>query len=892
MNKKFIGFLLSLLLVLIVLMGIKSNVNAQGQDPEMPPVDQIIVKYMEDANLQQTAQAQDASQMQRLSAAAGVSLDYFRPMSGDAHVLRLEGPVPVDQARAISARLEALPEVEYAEPDYIAYPTETDVTPNDPLYPQQWHYSPPTTGNYGVNAPAAWDITKGASNVYVAVLDTGITDHADLAGRWIGGYDLISDRDYANDGDGRDPDPHDPGDWSTSSDSCGARNSTWHGTHVAGTIGAASNNSKGVAGLNWVSKIVPVRVLGRCGNTISDIADAIRWAAGLSIPGVPDNPNPARVINLSLGGYTSTGCASTYQNAINAAYADGAVIVVSAGNENIDAKYYQPANCANVITVAATNRYGNKASYSNWGSLVEISAPGGDSAGGVLSTSNSGPTTPDDDTYLFMAGTSMAAPHVSGVVSLMFSLNPTLTPSQVQSILQSSATTISCTLCGSGIVNAAAALQAVPDAKPGIPVLSAIINPYGEDSYTVNWNDVLNADSYRLQEDDNISFSTPKIVSNILISQYPVSGADPGTWYYRVQSINDDGASAWSNTVSTTVKPDPPVLDTIDNPTNQDNFTISWSGVATADGYLLLEADNASFSGATTKYQGTDTSYLVTGQKDGTWYYKVRAYNNGVNGDWSNAVTTSVNPSTLLPPLLYAIDNSDQDGDFTVKWTTVTTASYILEESDNPYFVDPVEVYSGASTEKQVEDQGGGSWYYRVRAVSNTDQSPWSQSQSTSVLYKLYMPLIIKHYYSTSNCTPDPAGDSDDIDDALIICDGQVVPGQVSDDDYDDVFKIYAVKGQTLSAALSGSGGDADLYLYAPGSTGIYVNSPWAYSITPYSSQELISLTIPESGYWYVNVFSYSGTINYSLTTTLSATSTNLQTAPLENLDRSQRKRP
>ena len=217
MKNKFIGFLLSFLLLLIVLIGVQSKATAQVADPAVPPIDQIIVKYKDDANLQQVAQAQDASQMQRLNAAAGVTIDYFRPMSGEAHVLRLEGPIPVDQARTITARLAALPEVEYAEPDYIAYTMEVDViTPNDPFYAQQCHYFDQETGNYGVNAPAAWGITKGAGNVYIAVLDTGITDHADLAGRWIGGYDLISYEVVANDGDDiggieRDPDPHDPG---------------------------------------------------------------------------------------------------------------------------------------------------------------------------------------------------------------------------------------------------------------------------------------------------------------------------------------------------------------------------------------------------------------------------------------------------------------------------------------------------------------------------------------------------------------------------------------------------------------------------------------------------------------------------------------------------------
>jgi hypothetical protein len=334
-------------------------------------------------------------------------------------------------------------------------------------------------------------------------------------------------------------------------------------------------------------------------------------------------------------------------------------------------------------------------------------------------------------------------------------------------------------------------------------------------------------------------------------------------------------------------------LSEITNPTNADAYLFSWSSVAAADGYILLEADNPFFSGATPRYQGADTSYQVTGQAGGTWYYKVRAYINGVLGDLSNLESTLVSYATLDAPILNLIENADQDGDFTVAWSTIpTAASYILEESDNPYFVDPLVVYNGALTTVDLVGRGGGSWSYRVRAVSSTDQSPWSNSRSTSVISEVFQPLMFNQYSSTSDCTPDPAGDSDDIGDALVICNGQIVTGQVSDDDWDDVFQTYAIKGQTLSAALSGSGGDADLYLYAPGSTGIYINSPWAYSLTPYSNEELISLTIPESGYWYVDVFSYSGTINYSLLTTLSTTSTSLQTAPLEILDRSQHKRP
>ena len=469
-----------LFLALIVALGLLSLIGTSsalaqdvGPQAEGLPTDQIILKYKSGSATAST-QADTVSavapsptdDMERLSAAAGIHLEYARAMSGDAHVLRLPEKLSLEQVQAISQQLMTLPEVEYAEPDQIMQPT---LTPNDPLYGNQWHYS----GTYGIKAPAAWDITTGSSSIVAAVADTGITNHADLSGRTVPGYDFIADTFVANDGDGRDSDPSDPGDW-TSANECypgsPARNSSWHGTHVAGTIGAASNNNLGVAGINWNSKILPVRVLGKCGGYISDIADGMRWAAGLAVSGVPANSYPAKVINLSLGG--SGSCGTTYQSAIDAITAAGAVVVVSAGNSTADASGFRPANCNNVITVAATNRVGSRAYYSNFGSVVEISAPGGaqsfaNDPNGVLSTLNTGTTVPVADTYIYYQGTSMAAPHVTGVVSLLFSRNPNLTPTQVLQTLQTTAqlfpggSTCDTSICGAGIVNAAAAVNSI-----------------------------------------------------------------------------------------------------------------------------------------------------------------------------------------------------------------------------------------------------------------------------------------------------------------------------------------------------------------------------------------------------------------------------------------------
>jgi serine protease len=439
------------------------------------PTSQIIIKYRATASATDQSGRIKTEKMTALSTAAGETLTYKRAMSGDAHVVKLPARLPAASVQAIARKLAALPDVEFAEPDYVMRPM---LVPNDPSYGAQWHYH----GPYGINAPAAWDITTGSAAVRVAVIDTGITDHPDLAGRWVGGYDFIGDVPTANDGNGRDSDPHDPGDWVTAN-MCGpgepAENSSWHGTHVAGTIGASSNNGAGVAGVNWVSPIVPIRVLGRCGGFTSDIVDGMRWSAGLNVSGVPANPHPAKILNLSLGG--SGTCGSSYQNAINAINAAGAIVVVAAGNSNANASNFQPANCSGVITVASTDRDGNRAFYSNFGTTVEISAPGGETntnspspspQNGILSTLNSGLTTPGTPSYVYYQGTSMAAPHIAGVLSLMASLDPTLNFAQSLQILQISARSFpagsNCTTssCGSGIVDAAGALNAVINPPP------------------------------------------------------------------------------------------------------------------------------------------------------------------------------------------------------------------------------------------------------------------------------------------------------------------------------------------------------------------------------------------------------------------------------------------
>jgi serine protease len=442
----------------------------------------------------------------RLSAAAGVKVAFDTDMFADAALFDT-GSLDVDTVERAAAAIAAMDDVEYASPDYwrtidrrpaqqddgkkpaqggisvfLPLSSKNYVAPaNDALRGEQWHYDSPAGGDYGIDLQNAWGLTTGSRNVVVAVVDTGsLYGHPDLAGRLLPGYDFVTNPFVAGDGGGRDGDAADPGDFVTQAeidDSATPFNqdclsdSSWHGTHVAGTIGAATNNLIGVSGIDQNARILTARGLGKCGGFDSDIIAAVRWAAGLPVAGVPANPTPARVINMSLGG--SGACTTAWQDAINEVVARNVIVVVAAGNANRNASNDSPGNCANVITVAATTRLGSRANYSNYGSLVEIAAPGGSASSnfdpdGVLSTLNEGTTTPGAHSYAFYQGTSMAAPHVSGVVSLMLGKNPNLTLGQVSTIMRQNATafptgsTCNTTLCGAGIVNAYKALQATP----------------------------------------------------------------------------------------------------------------------------------------------------------------------------------------------------------------------------------------------------------------------------------------------------------------------------------------------------------------------------------------------------------------------------------------------
>ncbi|HEY8881535.1 MAG TPA: S8 family serine peptidase [Roseateles sp.] len=469
--------------------------------------------------------------------AAGISLDER------THVVMAKGMTGAQLAR----KLAADGEVELVAIDQRRKHMRL---PNDPLFGgaevnaettaggiqartiDQWYLKKPGgTGNPAVvssiNAPAAWDLTTSGSNVVVAVIDTGVrSDHPDLTGQFVGGYDMIGfgspgalSTAIANDGGGADADPSDPGDWVSQADitagtlgsgcdSSDIGNSSWHGTRVSGLIAANTNNGLGMAGVGWDKlKVMPIRVLGKCGGYDSDIMAGMKWAAGIAVPGLPSPPtgaNKAKVLNLSLGGSGSCGTTGTgglYRDTITQVNAAGSIIVVAAGNSE-GLAVGLPGNCPGVITVAALRHVGTKVGFSSLGPEVTIAAPGGNcintGAGQpclypMVSTTNAGTTTPvaGDGSYTGSAasvGTSFSAPIVSGIVGLMASVRPGLTSTEATQVLKATArpfpttgsgstpnppvcaapsTTVQdecyCTTstCGAGMVDAAAAVAAV-----------------------------------------------------------------------------------------------------------------------------------------------------------------------------------------------------------------------------------------------------------------------------------------------------------------------------------------------------------------------------------------------------------------------------------------------
>jgi serine protease len=545
MFRRFAASLLSCLLV-----ALPSGAAAQAARSPLPPVaGEVIVQFKPGASVtRQVALSARASAGQArsvmadraavMSARLGRSLQAGSAVGERAQVLRASDM----SAPELAARLAADPDVEFAVPNGRA---RRLAAPNDPLYPLSaaeqrtnglFLQDGPASGQWYLRAPAAtvaegpvsaigieraWARSRGSASVVVAVLDTGVRpEHPDLRGRLLPGYDFVSDATVANDRDGRDADPSDPGDWITSAEAasstfsgCFPEDSSWHGTKTAALVGAAADDGIGMAGAAPGVGVLPLRVLGKCYGSEADIQAAMRWAVGLTVPGVPPNPNPAKVLNLSLGGGGS--CSAAYQTAVNEVLATGAVIVAAAGNST-GGPVGAPANCAGVIGVLALRHAGLKVGFSDLGSQIAIAAPGGNCVNigfgepclyPLLTATDSGTQAPISsrwtDSYDASVGTSFASPLVAATAGLMFSVQPGLTPALLLARMQATARPFPTTggdngdgslvrvctapssgiqqlqcycttaLCGAGILDAGAAVDAVSGPVARITVTTA-----------------------------------------------------------------------------------------------------------------------------------------------------------------------------------------------------------------------------------------------------------------------------------------------------------------------------------------------------------------------------------------------------------------------------------
>lgn len=356
-------------------------------------------------------------------------------------------------AEAAAARLERRADVVWAIPNRLRHiAARSPIVPDDPLFGRQrnlWDASASRRGGYSIKAPQLWRATKGSPSTVVAVIDTGITNHPDLAGKTVPGFDFIGSAKRARDGNGRDADPTDTGDWNRAREcpGIGSTRSSWHGTFVAGQIAAAADNRTGIAGVAPGVMIQPIRALGRCGGWDSDLLDSITWASGGHVAGVPANATPAPVVNLSLSGLAGSSAerrsvCRAFNAIAKAGRKRGSVFIAAAGNESANANRAVPASCSEFVSVAATSAKGFSAVYSNVGSTVDLSAPGGDTAvnGGrdsIVSLSNAGRRTRGAPGYGRHEGTSMAAPQVTGAAALLHGLGFT-TPGALRSALNAS----------------------------------------------------------------------------------------------------------------------------------------------------------------------------------------------------------------------------------------------------------------------------------------------------------------------------------------------------------------------------------------------------------------------------------------------------------------------
>jgi|APFre7841882724_1041349.scaffolds.fasta_scaffold12036_2 serine protease len=564
--------------------GADTEVNlVRRQRPEAAEagVQKLIVKFREEsmdvAARQGSMKRADSGKQRAIDVAqrASLTLEKSRELVAGMHAMQVRTPGSGESLATTLVRLRADPAVAYAEPDYRRHIL---ATPNDPLFQgHQWHLKNDGSTPSAIDALSAWDTTQGGDGIVIAVVDTGVRfDHPDLqrvasGGRLLDGYDFITDLAVANDGDGPDADASDPGDW------CQGSSSSWHGTLVSGIVGAKTHNATGIAGITWNGRILPVRGLGKCGGDDSDIISAVLWSAGIPVSGVPDNPDPAKIINLSLG---STGsCPASWQDAISQVVARGVLVVVAAGNES--GPVGSPANCRGVAAVAALRHAGTKVGFSSLGREVALGAPGGNCvnpSGACLysidSTSNDGVTTPGASTYTdqinFNVGTSFSAPIVAGIAALMAAVNDRLDAAQLIGRLRSGSkpfprspdTTVldchvpaggsdiqpgecNCTTdtCGAGMANANGSVNealrpvAVPTADPTTAASGQTVTLDGSGSFASN-NRSIAGYTWTVVS----SSGEPPVIANANLQNTSFTATNSGVFTLRLTVTDNEGA--------------------------------------------------------------------------------------------------------------------------------------------------------------------------------------------------------------------------------------------------------------------------------------------------------------------------------------------------------------
>jgi serine protease len=686
------------------------------------------------------SQSLSNDQVKTLGSSIGQSLKYSHPLANHkTHVMGLGGFQSIKQVELIAQQMMAANgDIEFVEPDYLMFPSSLE--PNDPGFVDQWHLK--GSPYQGLNLPAAWQHTTGSSDVVVAVVDTGIlSDHPDFdPARILPGYDFVS-QDLAgtfvaaNDGDGRDANPADPGDWVSSAESedpespmfeCPVSTSDWHGTHVAGTVGANTNNIEGMSGVDWAAKILPVRVLGKCGGYTSDIADGIIWAAGGVVSDAPINANPANVINLSLG--TEGFCSFTMQAAIDVAFNSGASVVVAAGNESSSTAFVSPASCKNVIVVGAHDNQGHLSDFSNYGNAVDVLAPGGSHAAQscgntIISLFNAGEESPQSHGYGCLVGTSMAAPHVSGLIALMLSRNPDLTPIKIEELLKASAreysvaSGCSSSRCGAGIADAQAGIlaSAIPNAPDGL------IAQNDNGTAQLSWQDNSALETgFKIEYSVNGGeFELAEITAADTTHYAHENGMD-GNLEYRVSAVNGEFSSEASLIESVALPfKGVGVLDVL---AASLSVNITWLDRSNYEtGVEIYRAINdAEFQLLSTVTENIE-SYIDNDVEEGTFYrYKLRAIKQDAQTDFTESQQIEV--GLLAPTALSGIidgsllklswqDNSNKESAYQVQ-RSIDNINYesIATLAAN------TESYSETSAPSTV-------YYYRVIALSDKSGS-------------------------------------------------------------------------------------------------------------------------------------------------------------------------